>query len=1474
MSRARVVALALVNWKGVFYERYLLDRHVTALEGANGAGKTTVMIAAYVALLPDMTRLRFTNLGESGATGGDRGIWGRLGDPGRPSYTVIELALDGDERVLMGVRLTRTTEPTVEPTAFLVTGLSPAVRLSDILLARRDDGDHVPELDELKATVARSGGQIEVFRTTKDYFAALFDRGITPMRLTSEEERGKLNEMLRTSMTGGISRALTSELRDFLLKEETGLADTLSRMRGNLEACRRTRGEVAEARLLEGEIRAIYDAGLAMFGAAVGAAREGAAEAMRRVDEAQRVIDGASRAQRELDDEVARFSAVSADLEARLAAARAELQHAVAERERRAAARKIVAGLADLDRELDVLTEAERRARSEQASATAARAAAAQERTRALEAYDRAAVGLAHLQAGLDELVRRAHGHRQLARSLAEARALLQRPELSADEAASVIEELETERHRLEVERARLQSDVRDVHARRAEHARASEALGALAGVDERDPHERARSVLARLADREAALARMPDLDRELAEAARFAPRQRAARALVAELGLDGEPGSVPRALAAVEQQLRDDAVAGEVARTSMAAARHQLEGLRAQLGALGERQARWDAATAAVERLAALGPAPATRAELSALRERLTAEHLALAARRAQLDTACEEAQRRAVAIERSGTNLDPELLRLCEELGGELVASRFEDLDGDAASWVEARLGPLAGALIVDDVDAAARALAGMERIAPTVWLVAAGTRLAIEAPADIEKVANVPDVVSPEPFGLRITRRAARPSLGRRAREREIRELYAAIDRDGAALDELAGRALLVAGWRRDVDALEAHLDAWLAGDPAGERARLESEMNRLELADDALRETERDAEARSAQARARLDGLRRLLGEVALLEPPDHAERARELAGRRAELEVARAELLRLAGPRQILAEHLEALRRPPPDDAALADHDRRADALGERLDGIARIRAALEHVLAHRHAAAWGDAQGALDAQAGLAPALEAQHAAARTAMHAADAAAAAAEAAWETAVAATQHATARVAAAAANRQRLAGELAALGGVTIDADEASEEEALAALAAAVGQLDDDTRALITRRALAAERLERAVDAVSQARTRLAAETRGAGPAVAAWTELRGLAETAGLREASAAGLASAGRSSIQLTADARSQREILLDRLGRARGGDDVVAAIRALTLDGPGYLRAWSAAREWLGRRVPVHVAEGDDPMRALERLSDHLVVLEGRLARQEADLRGASEDVARGIDVQLRRAGAQVRRLNQQLEGIRFGSIQGIRVEIRRVARMEQILRALRKGEAQELLFSSAMPIEEALDEIFRRYGGGGRSGGQRLLDYREYVELGVEIRRHTTGAEWEAASPTRLSTGEAIGVGAALMMVVLTEWERDASLLRARRAGGSLRFLFLDEANRLSRDNLGVLFDLCRSLDLQLLIAAPEVARAEGNTTYRLVRHVTDDGREEVIVSGRRAIGAPEPTAVGEPETPSRSS
>ena len=1461
MSRARVAALALVNWKGVFYERYLLDRHVTALEGANGAGKTTVMIAAYVVLLPDMSRLRFTNLGESGATGGDRGIWGRLGEVGRPSYAVLDLEVGDHERVIAGIRLVRTTPPTVEPTAFLITGLAPTVRLSDLLLVRQLDGDHVPELDEISKAVAIAGGTIEVFKTTRDYFAALFERGITPMRLASEEERGKLNEMLRTSMTGGISRALTSELRSFLLKEETGLGDTLSRMRANLEACRRTRSEVAESRQLEREISAIYEAGLAMFGAAVHATRSAATEAAQRVHAAETAIEDAGRAGQALADELAALSVREHELGVRLAAARRGLGDAAAERDRRASIAAIQARLVELDRELSGLVDEADAARSRQTVATAERTRARQERTRAVEAYDRAAHGLAHLQEGLDELIRRAHGHRQLHRRLDDARALLDRPALVADDAITVLAELDGERSRCHAERARLDRDTRNLDGRRTDHAQALQALATLEATTENeapaagDPHTRARACLARFADLEAALGRTHELERELLEAERQAARQQAARGLAASLGLgsgqSGAAAAVVRALAEVDGELRaaeDEARAETAATTTI---RHQLVDLRGAHTQLDDRLARWEVTTAAAARLATDGPPPSTLAEVAALRDRFSEEHHAIARNRAQLEANREELQRRAATLEQSGSAVDPELLRLRDELGGELLASRFEDVEAGVAAWVEARLGPLGNALIVEDPEAAAQLLADSERTLSTIWLVRSGSDLDLEPPED---ASTLRDVISPEPFGLRVTRRAVNPSLGRRARERQVVALHAMIARDGEALDQLAERAQRVAGWRRDAELCAAHGDLLAGGDPSRARSELDSEIARLELAEHVARDRAAAAQHRSTVARTRLDGLRRLLGESSLLEELDHAARACELATHRATLVTARDELARVAVARRVLGPLVDVLREPPPTDAMLADAALRTSALDDQLDRLFHARVALEDVVAHRHAAAWDDAEAALHAQAQLAPALERQHADARAAVHAADEAGAATETAWETATAAAQVIEARLAAASAHRDRAAGELAVLATDLVISSEEEHERTLAAAAAAVDAVDAEVRALVSNQALTVERRERAGRAADEARARLAAEVRGNGPVATAWSQLRAAAEAADLLHAVLSGHAHAGRSSVQLTADAWSKRELLVDRIARARGGEELLAAIRDLPLAGLGYLETWQASREWLRRRVPAQVAEVADPLIALERLRDHLDLLDGRLARQEGDLRGASEDVARGIDVQVRRAHGQVRRLNQQLEGIKFGSIHGIRVEIRRVERMEQILRALRQGEGQELLFLSSMPIEEALDEIFRRYGGGGRSGGQRLLDYREYVELVVEIRRQTSES-WESASPTRLSTGEAIGVGAALMMVVLTEWERDANLLRAQRTSGSLRFLFLDEANRLSRDNLGVLFDLCKNLDLQLLIAAPEVARAEGNTTYRLVRHVAESGAEEVIVSGRRA-------------------
>jgi chromosome partition protein MukB len=496
MSRARATALALVNWKGVFYERYQLDRRVTALEGANGAGKTTVMIAAYIVLLPDMSRLRFTNLGETAAIGGDRGIWGRLGEPTRPSYAALELDLGDGLRVIAGVLLTRKAEPTLELTPFLITDLDPGVRLQDLLLVTTAEEEAVPELAELRANVSTARASIEVFGSAKDYFAALFELGVGALRLASDEDRSRLGDMLRTSMTGGISRAITAELRSFLLREQGSIGDTLGRMRENLNACRRTRLEVSEAQLLEQEISGVYDAGQGMFAAALQATRELSREhheqTARLAEQANRAEKAAAEAERqsaalqgrerELGEELARRRAALSELreQARLATSYESL---------RAIQR-------DVEGERALAAEQVATQREEQAVASRAREAEKLKREAARQNQERAARGLADLQAGLDELHRRSSAYRSAQRLLA-LRVLLA-PHSPTDAQALPGRPALEQRRLAELDAARLshERDLTLAAQREREWNAASALLAELGGAGAQPPYAAARERL------------------------------------------------------------------------------------------------------------------------------------------------------------------------------------------------------------------------------------------------------------------------------------------------------------------------------------------------------------------------------------------------------------------------------------------------------------------------------------------------------------------------------------------------------------------------------------------------------------------------------------------------------------------------------------------------------------------------------------------------------------------------------------------------------------------------------------------------------------------------------------------------------------------------------------------------------------------------------------------------------------------
>ena len=832
MSRVRAEALALVNWKGVFYERYELDRHVTALEGDNGAGKTTVMVAAYVVLLPDMTRLRFTNLGETGATGGDKGIWGRLGELGRPSYAALDFRLPNGERVLAGVHLDRKGEPTVEPTPFVVTGLGDDVRLQDLLLLAQGEIEQVPELGELRDNAARLGGRLQVFGSAREYFVTLFEHGITPMRLGTDEERNKLNEMLKTSMTGGMSKGLLQELRSFLLKEEGGLAETLQRMRANLDACRRTRTEVLEAQRLEREIGSVYEAGEEMFAAAIAATRQRAEEMSRRVTEKEELRRRA---------EVRAAEAVAA-----LEATREALQKASEQREaatieaQQAEAWERRVGEAlhwarERDARKGAFEEAARRCDDARLAKDQAEQDLQQATTALREATDgreRAAAGLADLQKGLEELHRRAAAHRRAVGQLVEARRLLETPALDPDDAEQLQPHFRGSQSEVDRERRELSRRLDDANSHRAEHAQGIKALGLLleSEVDPVGVVDVARDALSTVRSWREAAARRKTLGTEIRSVAAEAERQAQARVCAHRLLVTWESGGGRAAvlsglseseseLAALHEQARAaDALAADAMRLQ--------EACRVEIVALDARGVAYrDLAGRAARVAEALGEPVDGRSQLGAARatllERVGAQRVQLTEVTAKREALIGEARE----LLHAGGSFPAELLKLRDDLTAELLAAQFDDADVPEAAELEARLGPLAQALVVTDVEAATLRLGSRAATLSTVWLVAEDAALSLDPDRVVGRAAER-DVVVDDREARRVTRIPDRPTLGRAARERRAADLQREA-RDQEALieaarqKERATRAVLA-----DADVLLEGAAVWLLGDPTAD------------------------------------------------------------------------------------------------------------------------------------------------------------------------------------------------------------------------------------------------------------------------------------------------------------------------------------------------------------------------------------------------------------------------------------------------------------------------------------------------------------------------------------------------------------------------------------------------------------------------------------------------------------------------
>ncbi len=1438
MKRARATRLALVNWKGLVYEEVELDPGVTALEGENGAGKTTVMIAAYTVLLPDLSHLRFTNVGETGSTGGDAGIYGRLGHAG-PAYAWLDLQLDR-KRVVAGVLLDRKARPRLEVSPYLLDDVPFEVPLETLVMRRHGGQVEVPEAPDIPNLALAAGARPRSFgKDKKAYFSALFELGITPLRMASSEERKKLDDMLRTCMMGGISNVLRTGLRDFLFAENTRLADTVKRMEHNLALCRDTRARVRRSEELRREIGELYEKGESTFLYAA----HGVAVWEREARERLRELESAQTA---LQDQVDRVGGELAQTERRLAEGASE-QEALGERLDVANLRvqQVERALELLDRarakgrEVERLGETWRAAQGELDTATAGLRISEGAEQRAREEATTAAENLSSHQDAYQELSRRVGLHRAAVERLERARTVLGLPALPEGELQIRLESTRREEARLRDRFREIELRVEDAEEHAGRHANG---LATLSRLLRREAEVTDLPTAWELRDKlRQASTQLPRLEEEATSAARTAGEQRRARERAAALGVPDGPhlSATLQGLEATEQELDArlglDLVKQAETRVEQARLDQELARTRAALPA-------WLRARDLLDRLAERwGPFDSSEGLASGhseLKRTLAAHQETLAERRADVAALTERIR----GLELQADH--PEhVLRARDAVDAEIVAEHFDEVALERAATVQAWLGQRAHALLVDNPRQAALRLS-------TAGILGQGDEVLL-----VRGLPSLPEALSTTDTGGvvvtdgQVTRLAQPPEipvLGRAARARALAALQRDLARAEAAEETQAAE---VDRLTADLSMIEQALPLAPSLDEPDPRPQIDRLA--LELSELGLRSADISAalEGHSSnldEVRLRLRRLRELLPTLSLLDPPDYTALARAVQARHG---IALTDAKRWESSQadwRLLADHRDDLRRPPIDEEQARSLRDELDAVSTQRKRLRDATEALGELCRDPAPLGWGDSEAILVERAALTPKLKASSDRAREAL--AEAVTAMADARQERDNAQERRDQAKV-----RHDLAAGESAQL-------QEQLEETGLP-----LPRPSLLTEARATREDLRAQRetLARTLAILQEAKGGLKRDLDRAQ------NDLRQTTERVAGAQLEHRNRRTTWETFAESAASAGLQLDPLLRRPVQVEGSPNLFseakarcAAITALLrhtesnellglYEGIGdgtrveHVRAWSALRAELHRRIPPDISEAPDVVGRLDDLGRRLHRLRRTLKERERDLRTDARHIGTTIQSQRRRAYSLVRSLAKSLEAVRFGTITRITLSHEPIRKMDELLDAL---SGQVDLFSQPRPVEEVMVELFESIGGG-RVRAARLLDYRQYFRVRVDAVRDD--GSHVGARGDQMSTGEAIGIGASVMMVVLQAWEQHSAKLRKKRQHGTMRLLFLDEATRLSPKSLLVLFDLCSKLDLQLLIAAPEVARVAGGTTYTLVRH-----KDRVDFHGRRVV------------------
>ncbi len=1467
-ERGKFRSLTLINWNGFFARTFDLDELVTTLSGGNGAGKSTTMAGFVTALIPDLTLLHFRNTTEAGSTGGsrDKGLHGKL-KPG-VCYAVLDTVNSRHQRILVGARLQQIAgrDKKVDIKTFSIQGIELSVNPTALFTESINERQaRVLNLNELKDKIDQIGGQFKQYHSITDYHGMMFDLGIIPKRLRSSSDRSKFYKLIEASLYGGISSAITKSLRDYLLPENLGVRKAFQDMESALRENRMT----LEAIKLTQADRDLFKHLITETTNYV------ASDYMRNANERQGNIEQALAFRRdwynakgeqtlsqrrlvELSREVAELNESEKVLEVDHQSAADHLNLVLTALRHQEKIERYREDVAELTEKLE-----EQKIAVETANEQLEESQAQFEQIE--QEVDHIRSQLSDYQQALDAQQTRALQYQQAIQALEKAKTLCGLADLAVKNIDDYHAEFTAEADFITDKVLELEQKMSVSEAAKLQFDKAYQLVCKVAGeVPRSAAWESAKELLREYPTQKVQAQQTPQLRAKLHELEqRYAQQQSAVRLLKdfnqrADLNLDSAEELEEYH---AEQEALIDNLNAELAEQveSRSALRQKREQLTALYHENATKAPAWLTAQAALERLQEQSGETFNDSQdvMSFMQSQLVKER-EFTIQRDQLEQKRHQLDEQISRLSQPDGSEDARLNVLAERFGGVLLSELYDDVPIEDAPYFSALYGPARHAIVVRDLNVVKEQLAHLDDCPDDLYLIE-GDPNEFDDNVFVANELDAGVVVQVSDRELRYSKFPEIPLFGRAAREKHLEQLEA--QRDEVA-EEYAQRAFDVQKCQRLHQQFSQfvglHLALAFQPNPEELMRELNAQRTEIERELNQFGTSEQQIRIRLDNAKEKMQMLNKLIPQLNLLADESLLDRIEEC---REQLDLAEQDEIFIRQHSATLSQ-LEPIANTLQSDPAnyerlKSDYEQtvtQQKQIQQKLFALADVVQRKTHF--SYESAVQAETSELNEQLRNRLEQMQAQREQQREQLRQ-----------KQTQFSQYNQVYIQLQSAFDSKNQILNELIQeINDFGVRADQGAEERARIRKDELYQQLATNRQrrnALDKQLTLIESEAENLSRRIRKAERDYKTQRELVVAAKVSWCVVLRLSRNSEVEKRLNR------RELAYLSADElRSMSDKALGALRTAVADNEYLRDALRVSEDSrkpENKVRFFIAVYQHLRERIRQDIIKTDDPIDAIEQMEIELSRLTDELTNREHKLAISSESVANIMRKTIQREQNRIRMLNQGLQNIAFGQVKSVRLVVNIRDTHAMLLDALsgNQEDYQDLFTDNRITFSEAIAKLYQRLNPhidmGQRTAqtiGEELLDYRNYLDLEVEVYRGADG--WLRAESGALSTGEAIGTGMSILLMVVQSWEEESRRIRGKDIV-PCRLLFLDEAARLDAKSISTLFELCNRLDMQLLIAAPENISPEKGTTYKLVRKISGN-QEHVHVVGLRGFGATE--------------